>query len=130
MGNKIHGDKPIGRLTKIADDLPSPAQLMSAMRLGRDEIQAAMRSLPGWSYEVRTRSIVTERRLGSFMEAVQLIRRIARLAERADHHPDLHLTRYRHLKIVLTTHSAKGVTRLDLALAAKIESLLKPSMRT
>lgn len=61
----------------------------------------------------------------NFMAAVSLIRRIASLAEAADHHPDLHLTGYRRLKIELTTHSEGGLTKKDFSLAAKIERLPK-----
>lgn len=61
-----------------------------------------------------------------FGAAVALIGKIAMLAEEADHHPDLHLTGYRRLEVVLTTHDAGGkVTDKDYSLAAKIEALPK-----
>jgi 4a-hydroxytetrahydrobiopterin dehydratase len=81
------------------------------------EIQKRLKKTPDWKYSVRTRSIRTEIRCRDFMAAVGLIGRIARLAEKMDHHPDLHLTHYRRLKIVLTTHSAGGVTAKDLKMA-------------
>jgi Pterin 4 alpha carbinolamine dehydratase len=43
-------------------------------------------------------------------------------AEREQHHPDLHLTSYRQVEIVLYTHSIQGITENDLALAKMIES--------
>ena len=96
---------------------------VSGRRSTPQTIEIALSGLSGWRYQVRERCIVKEYKAASFAAAVRLIGRIARLAEQADHHPDLHLTRYRRLKIVLTTHSAKGVTQLDLALAAKIDRL-------
>jgi 4a-hydroxytetrahydrobiopterin dehydratase len=82
-----------------------------------------LRSLPGWKYLAASKSICTEIRCKDFMAAIRLIRKIAKLAERADHHPDLHLTRYRRLKVVLTTHDAGGVTAKDLTLAKSISKL-------
>lgn len=89
------------------------------------QLKKALRSLPGWRYRTQDRTIVKEYVATDFAAAVRLIGRIARLADKADHHPDLHLRRYRRLRIALTTHSAKGVTQLDLALAAQIDRLLK-----
>ena len=86
-------------------------------------IKKSLKNLPKWGFDKRKKAIVTEVWCKDFMMAVRLIGKIARLAERMDHHPDLHLTRYRHLKIVLTTHSAGGVTRKDITLANKIAAL-------
>ena len=79
-----------------------------------------MKIPPGWTYNKKSRSIGATFKCKDFMAAVRLIGKIARLAEKMDHHPDLHLTRYRRLRVVLTTHSRGGVTSKDLALAAKI----------
>ena len=56
-----------------------------------------------------------------FMAAIRLIGRIARLAEKADHHPDLHVTRYRLLRVELYTHSLGKLSRKDIELASKIQ---------
>ena len=85
-------------------------------------IKKRLTKFPGWRYNKRQRAIVTELRCKDFMAAVRLISKIARLAERMDHHPDLHLTRYRRLKIALTTHSAGGVTAKDFALANRLRN--------
>ena len=59
------------------------------------------------------------------MAAVRLINKIARMAEKMDHHPDLHLTHYKRLKIVLTTHEKGGVTGRDVRLATKISDAIR-----
>lgn len=62
--------------------------------------------------------------MAGFSEAVKLVDLIAVEAEKADHHPDLHLTGYRKLEVVLSTHDAGNtVTPKDHALAAVIERL-------
>ena len=60
----------------------------------------------------------------NFLDAVALIQRLAPLAEAEDHHPDLHLTRYRKLTIELSTHAIGGLSENDFILAAKIDQLL------
>jgi 4a-hydroxytetrahydrobiopterin dehydratase len=46
------------------------------------------------------------------------------VAEREAHHPDLHLTDYRSVEVVVATHAGGGrVTMADLVLAAKIDAL-------
>jgi 4a-hydroxytetrahydrobiopterin dehydratase len=60
-----------------------------------------------------------------FLAAVDLIKRIAPRAQKMDHHPDLHLTGYRKLKVVLSTHDAGGLSLKDFRLAAIIETFPK-----
>jgi 4a-hydroxytetrahydrobiopterin dehydratase len=48
---------------------------------------------------------------------------VAHLAEAAWHHPDIHLS-YASLEVRLSTHTAKGITAKDYALASKIEALV------
>ena len=48
--------------------------------------------------------------------------RKALAGEERDHHPDLTLS-WRRLSIMLTTHSADGVTEADLALAAELDRI-------
>lgn len=60
---------------------------------------------------------------GSFLEAIGLVNRIAALAERADHHPDIDI-RWRRLELGLVTHSAGGITGKDLELAGEIEGTI------
>ena len=59
-----------------------------------------------------------------FMDAVGVIQRIATVAEAEDHHPDLHLTRYKRLTIELSTHAIGGLSENDFILADKIDQLL------
>lgn len=86
---------------------------------------ASLRTPPGWELVDEGRAIRREYVLKDFAEAVALIGRIAARAEAADHHPDLSLTRYRRLEVVLTTHDAGGLTERDVKLAAEIEALPK-----
>jgi len=56
----------------------------------------------------------------NFAQAFTLATRIALLAEREGHHPELRLG-WGYLVVELTTHAAGGLTRNDFVLAAKID---------
>jgi 4a-hydroxytetrahydrobiopterin dehydratase len=90
-------------------------------RLSPDDVAAALRGLPGWSGGPE--GIERTARLPSFRAAVDTLVAIADVAEEMDHHPDLDV-RYRELRIAVVTHSAGGVTELDVQLAHRVEELL------
>lgn len=56
----------------------------------------------------------------SFSQAWAFMSRVALAAEKANHHPEWS-NRYNIVDLSLTTHSAKGLTALDLDLAEKID---------
>ena len=49
--------------------------------------------------------------------------RVAVVAEAETHHPDLHLTSYRDVRVVLSTHAVGGLTQPDAIMAAKLDGL-------
>jgi len=57
-----------------------------------------------------------------FDAGVALIKDIAKLANEANHHPDISLS-YNRLEVKLSTHDIAGITDKDFALAAKIDQL-------
>jgi 4a-hydroxytetrahydrobiopterin dehydratase len=90
-------------------------------RLSGDELAAALPELPLWSGDADGLRRTVE--LPSFRDAVAAITAIADVAEELDHHPDIDL-RWRTLHLTLVSHSAGGVTQLDLDLARRIDALL------
>lgn len=60
-------------------------------------------------------------RTGSFVKGLELVNEIGRLAEEADHHPDLNL-RYPLLEVRLATHATSSLTDADVALAQQISA--------
>ena len=64
-----------------------------------------------------------------FVEALALVLEIGKLAEAANHHPDIDI-RYRTVHLSLTTHSAGNtVTDKDFALAREINDLSEDEIR-
>lgn len=62
--------------------------------------------------------------LPSFSAAITVVDRVAEAAEASDHHPDIDI-RWRTLTFSCSTHSAGGVTAKDLALAARIDEIVR-----
>lgn len=85
-----------------------------------DEAKKLMEQVPGWQMAADGKSIEREFSTKNFTAAVDLINKIAVIAEGEDHHPDVHLTGYRKLKIILRTHALGGLTENDFIVAAKI----------
>jgi len=64
-----------------------------------------------------------------FVEALALVVAIGKLAEAANHHPDIDI-RYRTVHLSLSTHDAgHKVTAKDFALAQKINDLSEETIR-
>jgi 4a-hydroxytetrahydrobiopterin dehydratase len=59
---------------------------------------------------------------GDFAAPLELLNRVAQLAETSGHHPDLHLS-WGKLTIEIWTHKVDGLTRSDFVLAAKCDAL-------
>jgi 4a-hydroxytetrahydrobiopterin dehydratase len=59
---------------------------------------------------------------GNFAGALAYVNRVGTLAEAANHHPDVDI-RWNKVVLRLSTHSAGGLTGLDLGLAAQIDEL-------
>ena len=93
--------------------------------LKKSAASSRLRALPGWSFAKGGKAIRRDYLLKDFLAAVDLIRRIAPRAQALDHHPDLHLTGYRKLRVVLRTHDAGGLTLNDFRLAAEIDALAR-----
>ena len=60
----------------------------------------------------------------NFRTALDFVNKVGELAEEYDHHPDIHLFDYKKVRVVLTTHSAGGVTEKDTSLAKEIDKLV------
>jgi 4a-hydroxytetrahydrobiopterin dehydratase len=89
-------------------------------KLSEDEIGKQLRGLRDW-----TRSgeyIQKEYRFKSFMAAIQFINRVAELAEKEEHHPEI-FNSWRTVRLSLTTHDEGGLTEYDFDLAKKIDRL-------
>jgi 4a-hydroxytetrahydrobiopterin dehydratase len=67
------------------------------------------------------RTAVTCFRTGDFATGLALVDEIGRLAEEADHHPDVEL-RYTTVFVTLTSHDVGGLSNRDVKMARKISA--------
>lgn len=59
-------------------------------------------------------------RFPSFRDSIVFVNRVASLADDLEHHPNIDI-RYKTVHLVLTTHSAKGLTQKDLEFAERVD---------
>lgn len=88
--------------------------------LSENELNQKLNGLNGWKGS--TKSISKTFKKKDFIEAFSFMSAIALIAEKMNHHPNWSNT-YNSVTIKLTTHDAGGVTKKDIDLAIKIESL-------
>ncbi|NKX88512.1 4a-hydroxytetrahydrobiopterin dehydratase [Nocardia coubleae] len=89
--------------------------------LSDPEITIALATLPDWSREGD--SITRTVKAPSFLDGIELVRKVAAAAEQADHHPDIDI-RWRTIRFTLSTHSAGGLTGQDTAMAHVIDDIV------
>lgn len=88
-------------------------------RLGDAEIEAALATL---AWERDGDSLVKRVKRRNFREALDFVNYVGELAEQRDHHPDIDI-RWNRVILRLSTHSAGGITPMDLELARAIDEL-------
>ena len=97
--------------------------------LARTEIDQLQKEVSGWSIEEADGHLRLTRtvKFKGFMPGVELINRIAPIAEAEGHHPDL-LLAYGSLSIGLWTHASGGLTENDFILAARLDEAISQSL--
>ena len=86
--------------------------------LTTQEAQNYLKNLDGWKLE--NNYIEKEYRFKTYVEGLNFVHEVGKLAEDEGHHPDIFLG-YKMAKITLTTHAIKGLSENDFILAAKID---------
>ncbi len=88
--------------------------------LAHEEIHSRLRTLVGWA--LTPQGIQKQYELADFRSVMNLVNRVADLAEEANHHPDIFIN-YDKVTFTLTTHDAGGITERDFSLASRIEAI-------
>ena len=83
---------------------------------------AALGKLHGWS-EVEDRDAIRKSyHFSDFSEAWGFLSRVALLAEKMDHHPEV-FNVYNRVEIILSTHDVEGLSERDIAEAQAIDEI-------
>ena len=87
-----------------------------AEKLTGSERREALAALSGWNEVEGRDAIARSFQFDDFTAAFAFMARCALAAERMDHHPEW-FNVYNRVEVTLATHSAGGVTELDVQLA-------------
>ena len=89
-------------------------------KLSDQQRDDALERLNGW--QAQGEAITRTFQLRDFARAIDFVNAVAEMADDANHHPDIDV-RFNKVTITLTTHSAGGLTRHDIELAAGIDAI-------
>ena len=88
--------------------------------LNAKKIYAALKEVPAWLK--RRQSIRRTFKFEEFLQAIAFVNRVARRAQKLNHHPDIDI-RYDKVTLKLTTHDAGGLTKKDFMLARQCDEI-------
>lgn len=84
-----------------------------------EQVAPLLAQLEGWRVEEH-KKLVKSYRFKNFVEAVDFVNEITKIAEAEGHHPDLYV-RWGEVRVYLWTHKIDGLTESDFYMAAKID---------
>lgn len=90
-------------------------------RLSESDIKGRLKGLRGWRY--RNNFLMKAFEFKTFMAGIRFVNDIAAIAERLEHHPDIHI-RWTTIKLSVQSHDEGGVTFRDVRLVTEIEKFL------
>ncbi len=96
-------------------------------KLTTSEINAQLPEVPGWDHLAGPDRLQKKWTFKNFQAAMTFVNRAGQIAEDDNHHPDLHITSYKHVMIEIYTHAINGLSENDFILAAKIDQLDTPT---
>ncbi len=105
--------------------MASPSSLPTArLALSDAQLQQALATHPGWTLATSGPHTVLEKTycFANYPAMIAFVNALAWIAERMNHHPDLHV-HYDRCVVQLCTHDAQTITALDLDFASRADAL-------
>ena len=87
----------------------------------REEAEKHLKQVKDW--KLVDNAIEKNYKLSNFKQAIEFINKVADIAEAENHHPDILLWGWNNVKITLSTHAVKGLSKNDFVLASKIDQI-------
>jgi 4a-hydroxytetrahydrobiopterin dehydratase len=84
------------------------------------QVRLRLKAVPSWSNRAQT--ILRTFKCEGFLESIAFVKRIARKAQRINHHPDIDI-RFNKVTLKLTTHDEGGITEKDFSLARQCDEV-------
>jgi len=88
------------------------------------QIKASFKSITNWSQ--RSKTIGRTYRFDGFLNSLAFVNRIARYAQKINHHPEIDI-KFDQVTLTLTTHGEGGITEKDFALARQCDEVFLKS---
>jgi 4a-hydroxytetrahydrobiopterin dehydratase len=89
-------------------------------KLAPKQIKTALVAVKDW--KKKGASITRTYKFKDFVAAMDFVNKVAKAAEKANHHPDIDI-RWNKVTLTLATHSEGGLTQKDFDLAKKIDTM-------
>jgi len=80
-----------------------------------------MKFAEGW--KLSGNKIYKEMKFKDFKKTIGFANKVAAIAEKEGHHPDIYLHDWNRIRLTSTTHAIKGLSINDFILAAKINAI-------
>jgi 4a-hydroxytetrahydrobiopterin dehydratase len=85
------------------------------------QINLHLKAVPNWSK--RAQILSRTYKFEGFLQAIQFVNRVAKKAQKINHHPDIDI-RFNRVTLKLTTHDEGGLTEKDFSLARQCDDVL------
>ena len=92
-------------------------------KLTPDEIQTRLKAVPTWTLDPQGVAISRKFTAKNWKSALDFVNQLSIVAEEEGHHPDVHLTNWRDVEVVASTHAIGGLSLHDFVLAAKLDTI-------
>ncbi len=89
--------------------------------LSDEQVARLLRDVVGW--RLREGRLTRTWDCGNFARALERACEVGNLADAEGHHPEVHITEFKHLRLDLWTHAIDGLSMNDFILASKINAL-------
>ncbi len=86
--------------------------------LNAKQVDLQLKAVPNWSKRAQT--ILRTFKFEGFLKSMDFVNRIARKAQKINHHPDI-VIRFNRVTLRLTTHDQGGITKKDFSLARQCD---------
>ena len=88
--------------------------------LNTKQVSLHLKAVPNWSK--RAKKILRTYKFEGFLKSVAFIDRIAKKAQKSNHHPDIDI-RFNQVTLTLTTHDEGRITEKDFSLARQCDEV-------
>ena len=84
------------------------------------QVNLQLKAVPNWS--IRAQTILRTFKFEGFLKSIDFVNRIARKAQKINHHPDINIC-FNRVTLKLTTHDEGGITGKDFSLARQCDEV-------